>query len=747
MELTVNRLIQWTKEGDDGSDEFTVERILYVDESGTDVATIDVDDQKAVPVWRKHDELEEALGAKEAIFLEVDHRAPPAFTEAELRSKKYRKIKRQRDKILAAISTLIEGENAVHMLFPRERARLIAEIARQSGLYRKTIYRYVRRWWQGGQTPNAVLGRYYKSGGPGKSREPGEKKRGRKSRIMKHENIITGGNINAEWRDIIIKGGDYFYKHRRVKSMTSAYGATLARFCNKGFLPPDVNGVKKPILPDPVVGEIFSFSQFKYHYLQHLNRNLAGALKARLGTRRFNLRHRELRGNSTSQAPGPGALYQIDCTLADVYLVSRRNTRHVLGRPVICAIIDVFSRMITGISIRFESEGWLVIQLALENAAADKIAFCEKYEIEVTKWIWPVAGLCDHITGDRGPIEGYNADNLAAGLNIHVSNTPPYRADWKGIIEQLFRQMNIRVIHQLPGAVDPDFERGDEDYRLKATMDIYEFTQIIIAAVLYHNTEHQMDWYEMDKDMIADEVEPYPLNLYLWGLANRSGRQRERDPESIRINLLPEGDASITATGIMFKKLNFTCGLETSEGWRLRARNVGRSKIKVAYDPRWTDIIYLRLGDGSPSIPCYLDPKSPFVGCDWREVDEYYEQKGLASAHAVPRRLQASSDFQATVQHYVDTSKKKTEKARSEFPQESKRAVVRNMRGRKNEEIRDMRRVEAQEWRAEAGIIDPSRLLPSTTSTPKDDEKPTPFPHPTNLLEIRKRRMLSNEPK
>jgi hypothetical protein len=741
MELIANKLIQLTREDEDGSDVFIVERILFVDESGTDVATIDVDDRKAAPVWRKREELEEALEAKEVIFLEVDHCAPPPFTEAELRSRKYGKIKRQRDKILAVIASLIEGENAVRMLFPHERARLIAEVAEQTGLYRKTIYRYIRRWWQGGQTPNAVLGRYYKSGGPGKSREPGEKKRGRKSRITKHENVITGGNISADWRSIIIKGGDYFYKHRRVKSMTSAYVATLARFCNKGFNPPDVNGIKKPILPDPVEGEIFSFSQFKYHYMQHLNRDLAGALKARLGTRRFNLRHRELRGNSTRQAPGPGALYQIDCTLADVYLVSRRNARHVLGRPVICAIIDVFSRMIVGVAVRFESEGWLVIQLALENATADKVAFCAKYDIEIAKWMWPVAGLCDHITGDRGPMESYNADNLAEGLNINVSNTPPYRADWKGIIEQLFRLMNIRVIHQLPGAVDPDFERGDEDYRLKATMDIYEFTQIIIAAVLYHNTEHRMDWYEMDKDMIADEVAPYPLNLYFWGIENRSGRQRERDPESIRINLLPECDASITATGIRCKKLTFSCELEKSEGWRLRTRNNGWSKIKAAYDPRWTDVIYLRLGDGSPSIPCYLDPESPFVGCDWREVEEYYEQKSLASAHAVPRKLQASSDLQATVHHYVDKSNKKTEKARSEFPQESQRAVVRNMRGRKNEEIMDMRRADAQEWRTKAGINDPSRLLPPTTDAAEEDEKPTPFPRPTNLLDIRMRMM------
>lgn len=743
MGLTVNQLIQRTVEGEDGSDVFTVERILHIDESGTDVATIDVDDPWAEPVWCRREEIEAALEAKEVILLQADHRAPPPFSESDLKSPKYAKTKEKRDKAMAVISFLFEGENSLRMLFPHERASLVADAVTRFRLYRKTVYRYVRRWWQGGQTPNAVLGRYHRSGGPGKSRNPGKEKRGRKSLIKKRLKIDTGGNMTEEWLEIIKKGGDYYYKHRRIKSFTAAYKATLARFCNKGFMPPDEKGVREPILPDPIKGEIFSLSQFKYHYLQHLNRDLEGALKARLGTRRFNLRYRAIKGNSTSQAPGPGDLYQIDCTLADVYLVSRSNQRHILGRPVICAIIDTFSRMIVGLSIRFDSEGWLAIQLALENATADKVAFCAKYGFEITEEMWPVACLPVHITGDRGPMEGYNADNLAEGLNIHVSNTPPYRADWKGIIERLFRSMNIRIIHQLPGAVDPDFERGDEDYRLKATMDIHEFTQIIIAAVLLHNTENRMDWYEMDRDMIADDVQPYPVELYHWGLKNKSGRQREKDAETVRINLLPEDKVIITEAGIRFRGLTYTCGLESSEGWRVRARFYGREHCKAAYDPRCTDVIYLRFGDGSPSVPCYLDQQSPFAGCDWREVEEYRDQKKLASSFAVPRGLQAEARFQATAQHLMEKSNKKTAKARSDFPPESKRSMTENMRQRKAEEMMDIRREEAQRLRAAAGLGLPADPSPNTDSS-SDDEKPTPFPRPRNVVELHTR-MMSNE--
>ena len=46
---------------------------------------------------------------------------------------------------------------------------------------------------------------------------------------------------------------------------------------------------------------------------------------------------------------GPGSRYQIDATPADVYLLSSINTDKVIGRPVVYAVIDVYSRLVVGI--------------------------------------------------------------------------------------------------------------------------------------------------------------------------------------------------------------------------------------------------------------------------------------------------------------------------------------------------------------------------------------------------------------
>src|SRR5262249_17491475 len=77
--------------------------------------------------------------------------------------------------------------------------------------------------------------------------------------------------------------------------------------------------------------------------------------------------------------------------------------------------------------------------------------------------------------------------------------------------------------------------------------------------------------------------------------------------------------------------------------WFLKARNEGRWKIRAAFDPRSTDIIYLRSGDGRPSIACHLKLDSAFKGCDWSETADYFERNKLANACAMTRGMQAKS--------------------------------------------------------------------------------------------------------
>ena len=140
---------------------------------------------------------------------------------------------------------------------------------------------------------------------------------------------------------------------------------------------------------------------------------------------------------------GPGSVYQIDATLADIYLVSSLDRTRIIGRPVIYVCIDVFSRIITGICVTLEGPSWLGGMLALDNVMADKIKFCLEYGISLQDDEWPCHHLPEAILADRGEFEGYKANNLVNALGIRIHNTPPYRADWKGIVERHFQLPTI----------------------------------------------------------------------------------------------------------------------------------------------------------------------------------------------------------------------------------------------------------------------------------------------------------------
>jgi putative transposase len=749
MSIIVNKLFQWH---DDSTDKKWIERVLFVGHTASEFAVINVNEPNACPFFRSFEDMDTSLEERIALPLETDFYAPLRLTENDLRCSRFRTFKERRDKAFKIIAPLFEGENAVKMLFERNRSILIKACAEEIRSWPKeerasvrTIYQYCRRWWQLGQTPNALFPHYDKCGARRDKPRVVKKKLGRKSLITTATGSITGVNMRADWLKAIMLGGKLFYERRKKPSFKKAYTQTLARFFIKDKV--TENGREEIILPNPNAGEIFTLGQFRYHYSR--NRDIKQSLFKRVGAKRYNLQHRELLGNSN--VLGPGSLYQIDATLADVYLISRYGGNRLIGRPVIWVVIDVYSRMIVGFCIRLEGEGWLGLQLALENATADKVVFCAKYGIEITDEMWPSRYLPEHITGDRGPLISANANRFIYALNIRVSNTPPYRPDWKGIVEQIFNQMNIRVLKWLPGAVDHDWERGDPDYRHAAVLDIQQLNEIMIEAVLYHNNEHMIsDGYELDSDLIAAKVEPYPVCLYHWGVENKTGHLREMDAEIIRFNLLPESRATITPHGIRFKHpksscfLDYTCDQALLNGWLLRNTGTKAREFKAVYDPRWNDEIYLDLGDGRASMTCHLkNPNSPHVNRDWSEVVQYHESEQVQRALLIPSEIQAGANLDRRVQKIVSESQRRADEREDGLPGQSKAAFLKATRSNRKSEVEAMHSEESPQHLSKNRINKEKSFSKQVTTSTSDtnDGSYIGVSQVSNIAEIRKKRM------
>jgi hypothetical protein len=102
-----------------------------------------------------------------------------------------------RDRAWDIVQALTRAEPAIYKA--RSRGRLIAACSLEFGVSHPTLYRYLRRYWERGQHPDALLPDYANSGAPGKTRRANAGvKRGRPSKSGR-----PGLNADAALRDTI----------------------------------------------------------------------------------------------------------------------------------------------------------------------------------------------------------------------------------------------------------------------------------------------------------------------------------------------------------------------------------------------------------------------------------------------------------------------------------------------------------------------------------------------------------------
>lgn len=730
MTLCVNQIIEWL-DLENVSSVSIVERILWIDAAASQIVTIELTEQRVLPRLRQYDEIVSALDNGAARVATVDPSVGRLRPEQEIPETH----RRRRDEAWELIAPLVADGNSEVMLSRKRRGKMIAEIAARSGRNKSSIYGLLDRYWKGGGSKNALLPNFDRCGGRGKRRladsPRGGPKRGSPKKYSGAGGQSEGINITAEIERRFERGIKRFYETSDRLSLSQAFQRTLETFFHRGFT--IINGAPTPILPP--ADELPTERQFRYWY-ERAYRDLRREKIARHGEREYQLRHREVLGDSTQMAFGPGSLYQIDATPADIYLVSSLDRTRIIGRPVIYVCIDVFSRMITGLCVTLEGPSWVGAMLALDNVLSDKVAFCAEYGITIQEEDWPCHYLPEGLLADRGEFEGYQADHLVNALNVRISNTPPYRADWKGIIERHFRIANERVIHFTPGAVCHPRVRGGADYRLDAALTLDEFRRLLICYALDHNQNHYLPWYRKDEWQIADEVERYPLELWNWGVRNRAGRLRTAPRDLARLHLLPRKSATITYRGIHLERdLYYTCDLAQREGWFARARARGAWKVEISYDPRVSETIYLHLDGGARLESCRLVEASRAFRCrDWHEVMDYFAREKQSAVAARSRSQQSQAALNAQQDRIIRAAREKTDAARAGAGYQSKRARTAGIRDHRREEQQQER--EQQAWRLDATLENEDAETPQETG---EETYVAPASHAEALRRLRER--------
>ncbi|MFJ8087101.1 Mu transposase C-terminal domain-containing protein [Lysinibacillus sp. NPDC095746] len=578
--IYINQVLQSVKDS-------TRIRIIEIEESY--VYIVNIDANTSMPKKELYSSLVTDIEQKECLII-----ADPfarAVAEDELSEVQIQK----RDADWEIIQTYcLEHMNS--LLKKNGRETQIKEIAEALNVTPTKVKKLLSRYWQRGMNKNAMLPDYANSGGRGKTKKLSDDKVGRPRRVTVNGEYRSGINITDEVKTQFEHAINKYYRKTNNYSLKDVYHFILRDFYSDRYK--ENREVQYRIWES---NRIPSYHQF-YYWFKKLE-DPKKDIEFRKSAKEYELKHRPILSNSKVETNGPGTRFQIDATIADIYLVSSFDVNRIIGRPVIYAIIDVYSRIITGIYVGLEGPSWLGAMMALDNMVADKVEFCKQYDIEITEEQWSTCHLPEVIIADRGEFEGYAVEGLINNLNIKIENTTAYRGDLKGIVERKFRTINGKVKQKAPGAIQKEYrERGDRDYRLDATLNLKEFTALIITMVLHHN--HKIiDKYPMEKEMITDGVVPTPINLWNWGIQNRKGRLRTIDRDILRMNILPRGRATISRAGIKFKNLLYSSKRAIEEQWYAKLKN---KSIEIVYDPRYLEKIYIPHDNGADYESCIL---------------------------------------------------------------------------------------------------------------------------------------------
>lgn len=187
--------------------------------------------------------------------------------------------------------------------------------------------------------------------------------------------------------------------------------------------------------------------------------------------------------------------------------------------------------------------------------------------------------------------------------------------------------------------------------------------------------------------MIEDDVLSVPINLWNWGINNRSGRLRYIDEEIVKLNLMPSDFAIVTARGIQFKSVFYACAAALKERWFEQARVKGTWKIEVSYDPRNMNFLYIKKDNGMDYEKCFLlDHQSKFKDKTYEDIKYLMAYESLNIQSEAINELQAKVDLIADIESIVKkaevTSKKEVD------IDKSKRSKLKGIRN--NREIEKM---------------------------------------------------------
>jgi putative transposase len=302
----------------------------------------------------------------------------------------------------------------------------------------------------------------------------------------------------------------------------------------------------------------------------------------------------------STNASGPGEVYEIDATIGRIYLVSAEEHPKLLGKPTIYLIIDRWSRFVVSIYLSLRSPSYEEVRHALMIAFTSREERFRSMGIDIDDKRWPIGHMPAVICPDRGSdfMSESMEQSVVQDLLIELTPLPPLCPDGKPIVERLIRELKRRLAgYGIKGVyadrpMDPHSKRAARKAEAAAIHTLADAYRILIEIVYDHNNRPHTTL-KRKKELVKNNIPPVPKEAYLWGLQNITGlRKAPLTDEDYKKLLLSTSKASISNGVLKYKQRPY---LPTNEAaFELGAKSSTRAKqIDIRLDKTNPNEIYV----------------------------------------------------------------------------------------------------------------------------------------------------------
>lgn len=408
------------------------------------------------------------------------------------------------------------------------------------------------------------------------------------------------------------------------------------------------------------VSERPTFKQFYYYVTTKISPQEMDLIKTSAQEQRNN--KRLLTSDALNNVVGPGDMVEIDACEADVSLVSTTDPNKTIGRPIVYIMIDVYTRMIIAVSVAFDNNSFLGVTNLFLNLADDKHEYCKRFGMGFdNNDMWQSNIIPRRVRVDRGSeFIGQEFSRLCTELGIEKQVVPGASGSLKGIVEQSFHQMHSKQNMHLEnyGLIE---KRYDSKHHKEATLNIEQYTKMVINFVLTHNQEYDAN-YPLTKDMISENVDPIPCVLWKYGVKKFGNPRPIANKQQYLFNLMTPVKAKLDRRGISYKKLYYL----TNNDPVLNKEMFRAGRNKIPFDARMDmrdvgRIYYLRdnkLFDAP--LNSNLTGNADYAGMTMKQYDEYLSSKRQMDAEGKVYNQELAAYNYSVNAALLDEAKKKS---------------------------------------------------------------------------------------